>query len=95
MWIVLLENNKEVAGSLCCLGDISMVTEDIQKASSKFILSWYGFSACTDLTEARVCSWERKMGHNVLKFRLLHMYYHVMSCHMKLNVPLLLSMSAL
>ena len=44
-----------------------MVTEDIQRASSKFILSCYGLSACADLTEARVRSWERKMGRNVLE----------------------------
>ena len=44
-----------------------MATEDIQRASSKFILSCYGLSACADLTEARVRSWERKMGRNVLE----------------------------
>ena len=64
---LLSANYKEFIERLKVLGDTASDLQVIQRAATDMTLCHYGFSRCRTLSEARVLSWEKKMGRNALE----------------------------
>ena len=62
-----INQHADAVKDLQCLGDVTKNMDEIEAAATRFLLAVYGMPQCQNLTEARVLSWERKMGRNVLE----------------------------